>query len=143
LVENLFGLILLATDSDNEIVKSYLFRVYFYKSLDNYTPSGLFRGINLILYPKGYYFSIKKYKYTLKGIIMRKNNELSNFTKSMRKKVGLTQTQLSERAGVGLRFIREMEQGKQTLQMDKVNQVLFLFGHKLGPVKIDDGYEND
>lgn len=74
---------------------------------------------------------------------MRKNNELSNFTKSMRKKVGLTQTQLSERAGVGLRFIREMEQGKQTLQMDKVNQVLFLFGHKLGPVKIDDGYEND
>lgn len=61
----------------------------------------------------------------------------------MRKKVGLTQEQLSERAGVGLRFIREMEQGKQTLQMDKVNQVLFLFGHRLGPVKIDAGEEND
>jgi y4mF family transcriptional regulator len=73
---------------------------------------------------------------------MNNNNELSSFVKSMRKKVGLTQSQLSERAGVGLRFIREMEQGKQTLQMDKVNQVLFLFGHKLGPVKIKAGEEN-
>lgn len=74
---------------------------------------------------------------------MKKNNEISVFVKSMRKKVGLTQEQLSERAGVGLRFIREMEQGKQTLQMDKVNQVLFLFGCKLGPVKLNTGDEND
>jgi y4mF family transcriptional regulator len=80
---------------------------------------------------------------TQKGISMQKNNEISVFIKSMRKKVRLTQKQLSERAGVGLRFIREMEQGKQSLQMDKVNQVLFLFGHKLGPVKIDIGNEND
>jgi len=61
----------------------------------------------------------------------------------MRKRVGLTQEQLSARAGVGLRFIREMEQGKQTLQMDKVNQVLFLFGHRLGPVKINADEENE
>jgi y4mF family transcriptional regulator len=74
---------------------------------------------------------------------MKKNNEIPVFIKSMRKKVKLTQAQLSERAGVGLRFIREMEQGKQTLQMDKVNQVLFLFGHKLGPVKINSGDENE
>lgn len=74
---------------------------------------------------------------------MKKANQISTFVKTMRKKVGLTQEQLSERAGVGLRFIREMEQGKQTLQMDKVNQVLFLFGHRLGPVKIDAGKEND
>lgn len=74
---------------------------------------------------------------------MKKSNRISTFVKTMRKKVGLTQEQLSERAGVGLRFIREMEQGKQTLQMDKVNQVLFLFGHRLGPVKIDAGEEND
>ena len=74
---------------------------------------------------------------------MKKGNEISSFVKSMRQKVGLTQKQLSDRAGVGLRFIREMEQGKQTLQVDKVNQVLYLFGHKLGPVKINAGDENE
>ena len=74
---------------------------------------------------------------------MNKVNEISAFVKSMRKKVRLTQAQLSARAGVGLRFIREMEQGKQSLQMDKVNQVLFLFGHKLGPIKINVGEENE
>lgn len=62
-------------------------------------------------------------------------NQLSKFVKEKRKKLGFTQALLAERAGVGLRFIRELEQGKKTLQMDKVNQVLFLFGHELGPVK--------
>lgn len=62
-------------------------------------------------------------------------NKLSNFVKEKRKKLGLTQPQLAERAGVGLRFIRELEQGKKSLQMDKVNMVLFLFGNELGPVK--------
>jgi len=38
---------------------------------------------------------------------------------------------------VGLRFIRELEQGKETLRMDKVNQVLRLFGHELGPVGLN------
>ena len=61
--------------------------------------------------------------------------QLSDFVKEKRKKIGLTQPQLAERAGVGLRFIRELEQGKKTLQMDKVNLVLFLFGHELGPIK--------
>ena len=74
---------------------------------------------------------------------MKQNTEIAEFVKTMRKKVGLTQIQLSERAGVGLRFVREMEQGKQTLQMDKVNQVLFLFGHKLGPIKLNIGNENE
>lgn len=62
-------------------------------------------------------------------------SKLSDFVKEKRKKLGLTQPQLAERAGVGLRFIRELEQGKKTLQMDKVNMVLFLFGHELGPRK--------
>ena len=48
----------------------------------------------------------------------------------------LTQTDLAEKAGVGLRFVRELEQGKQTLRMDKVNQVLGLFGAELAPVQI-------
>jgi len=74
---------------------------------------------------------------------MKKTNEISHFIKKMRKKTNLTQIQLAERAGVGLRFVREMEQGKQSLQMDKVNQVLFLFGHRLGPVKIEIGEEDE
>lgn len=52
----------------------------------------------------------------------------------MRKKYNLTQIDLSEKSGVGLRFIRELEQGKQTLRLDKVNQVLNLFGLERGPV---------
>ncbi|MEW6196374.1 MAG: helix-turn-helix transcriptional regulator [Bacteroidota bacterium] len=68
---------------------------------------------------------------------MKKSKILSNFVKEKRKKLGLTQIELAKRAGVGLRFVRELEQGKSTLQLDKVNQVLFLFGHQLGPVKIE------
>lgn len=62
-------------------------------------------------------------------------NELSKFVKEKRKKTGLTQEELAARAGVGLRFVRDLEQGKRTLQLNKVNQVLNLFGHELGPVK--------
>lgn len=50
----------------------------------------------------------------------------------------MTQKDLAERAGVGLRFIRDLEQGKESLQLDKVNQVLVLFGHKMGPIEIED-----
>lgn len=60
--------------------------------------------------------------------------KLSQFVKNKRKSLGLTQEDLSFKAGVGIRFIRDMEQGKQSLNMDKVNQVLSLFGHELGPI---------
>ena len=53
---------------------------------------------------------------------------LAKYVKEMRKQHELTQVDLSEKSGVGLRFIRELEQGKQTLRLDKVNQVLNLFG---------------
>ena len=62
---------------------------------------------------------------------------LSDFLKDKRKKLNLTQQQLAEKAGVGLRFIRDLEQGKTTLRMDKVNQVLKLFGQELGPQPIN------
>lgn len=62
---------------------------------------------------------------------------LTVFVKEKRKELGLTQVQLADKAGVGLRFIRELEQGKSSLQMDKVNQVLILFGYELGPVPIN------
>ena len=51
----------------------------------------------------------------------------------------MTQEDLGLRSGVGLRFVRDLEQGKRTLRMDKVNQVLALFGHELGPVKSKPG----
>lgn len=54
----------------------------------------------------------------------------------MRKQYNLTQVELSEKSGVGLRFVRELEQGKQTLRLDKVNQILNLFGSGVGAVPI-------
>ena len=62
---------------------------------------------------------------------------LSEHIKQKRKKNGLSQVELAERAGVGLRFVRDLEQGKQTLRMDKVNDVLALFVEQLGPIKTD------
>lgn len=66
-----------------------------------------------------------------------KATQLSTYIKGMRKKYGLTQIDLSEKAGVGLRFVRELEQGKPTLRLDKVNQVLALFGTTCGPVPME------
>ena len=60
--------------------------------------------------------------------------DLADFVKDKRKSVKLTQPDLAEKAGVGLRFIRELEQGKQTLRLDKINQVLQLFGYEVGAV---------
>ena len=60
--------------------------------------------------------------------------KLKNFVKKQRKIHGMTQMELSRKAGVGLRFVRDLEQGKTTLRMDKVNQVLQLFGKILGPI---------
>ena len=56
------------------------------------------------------------------------------YVKRMRRETGLTQVDLSEKAGVGLRFVRELEQGKESLRLDKVNQVLSLFGSQVGVV---------
>ena len=64
-------------------------------------------------------------------------NTLAIFVKAKRKQFGLTQEELSRKSGVGLRFVRELEQGKETLRMDKVNQVLSLFGAELGPMEGD------
>ncbi len=66
---------------------------------------------------------------------MKEINKLSTVVKEKRKKLGLTQDALAKRAGVGLRFIRDLEQGKNTLQLNKVDQVLQLFGLEMGPVK--------
>ena len=64
---------------------------------------------------------------------MKNLSHLASFVKYHRVKANLTQEQLAEKAGVGLRFIRDIEQGKQTVRMDKMNQVLALFGFELKP----------
>jgi y4mF family transcriptional regulator len=62
---------------------------------------------------------------------------LSKYVKAMRKQYNLTQVELSEKSGAGLRFVRELEQGKQTLRLDKVNQILNLFGSEVGVVSMN------
>lgn len=65
---------------------------------------------------------------------MEQDLKIAEFVKEARKQYNLTQVDLADKAGVGLRFVRELEQGKQTLRMDKVNQVLNLFGRQVGAV---------
>jgi len=56
------------------------------------------------------------------------------FVKQKRKELKLTQEDLALNAGVGLRFVRDFEQGKKTVRLDKVNDVLALFGKEVGPI---------
>ena len=62
---------------------------------------------------------------------MEHENNLAQLIKQKRKKLKLTQVDLAQKAGVGLRFLRELESGKTTLRMDKVNQLLNLLGFEL------------
>lgn len=59
---------------------------------------------------------------------------LADFVKQKRKEVNLTQEEFAERSGVALTVIRKIEQGKENLNLEKVNQVLKMFGHTLAPV---------
>ena len=58
---------------------------------------------------------------------------IGNYIKTERKKAGLTQEEFAMRAGLGLRFVRELEQGKETVRLDKVNQALAMFGMEAVP----------
>ena len=60
-------------------------------------------------------------------------NKISQFIKENRKLAGLTQEEFALRSGMGLRFVRELEQGKPTVRMDKVNQALAMFGMEAVP----------
>lgn len=63
--------------------------------------------------------------------------KLSRSIKELRKEYNLTQEDLAMKSGVGIRFVRELEQGKPTVRMDKVNQVLALFGLELGVIRAE------
>ena len=60
-------------------------------------------------------------------------NAIAEFVKQKRKEAGLTQVEFAMRSGLGLRFIRDLEQGKETVRMDKVNQALAMFGMQAVP----------
>lgn len=105
----------------------------------------------LLIYPLGYNVELESLNYTQRGIINKvfyyictrkgidmEHTVLSDFVKEMRRQFGLTQVDLADKSGVGLRFVRDLEQGKQTLRLDKVNQVLGLFGRQVGPVEINE-----
>jgi len=60
-------------------------------------------------------------------------SRIGNYIKEERKKAGLTQEEFAIRSGLGLRFVRELEQGKETVRLDKVNQALAMFGMEAIP----------
>lgn len=80
------------------------------------------------------YIVEKQIYYHRKGIKMT----LAEFVRHQRKLYKLTQRDLVDRSGVGIRFVRELEGGKATLRMDKVNTVLDLFGAKLGVIQANE-----
>jgi len=63
------------------------------------------------------------------------NMAINETIRQLRKRARLTQVQLAERTGVGLRFTKELEKGKSTVRMDKVKQVLEFFGYHMEAVK--------
>lgn len=66
-------------------------------------------------------------------------NKIAKFVKTERMKSGLTQEEFALRSGLGLRFVRDLEQGKETVRLDKVNQALRMFGMETVPGEIDRG----
>ena len=65
-------------------------------------------------------------------------NTIAEFIKQKRKEAGLTQEEFALHSGLGLRFVRELEQGNETVRMDKVNQALAMFGMKAVPGRKDE-----
>lgn len=66
---------------------------------------------------------------------MKEENPIGRFVKDQRRAAGLTQEEFAMRAGLGLRFVRDLEQGKTTVRLDKVNQALAMFGCRAVPGK--------
>jgi len=83
--------------------------------------------------PERVYNLLKNIKLYPFGIFLPDMNKIGNYIKEERKKAGLTQEEFAMRSGLGLRFVRELEQGKETVRMDKVNQALAMFGKEAVP----------
>ena len=112
------------------------------------------RLADCFIYPTGYNLHRLNTKYTRKGIKCTKKidlypigcyyfhmNNISKYVKEQRKLLGLTQEQFAIRSGLGLRFVRELEQGKETVRLDKVNQALSMFGMEAVPGRLENNNE--
>ncbi len=77
-------------------------------------------------------------KRTEVDIMENQQNIIGRWVREQRKKAGLTQKEFALRSGLGLRFVRDLEQGKNTVRMDKVNQALWMFGAVAAPVRQKD-----
>ena len=100
-------------------------------------------------YLLGYNFCALRAFYTRKGVehgffdkfipdrVLVTMETISEFLKRKRKETGLTQEEFALRSGLGLRFVRELEQGKKSCRTDKVNQALEMFGCCLGVVRLE------
>lgn len=96
-------------------------------------PNGtVFILINEII-PVRDFFGLKTLKLYPNGINMFNMSTIGDYIKKERKKAGLTQEDFALRSGLGLRFVRELEQGKETVRLDKVNQALAMFGKEAVP----------
>lgn len=73
----------------------------------------------------------------------KKLNPIAIYVKMSRREAGLTQKEFALRSGLGLRFVRDLEQGKESLRMDKVNQALAMFGMTCVPGKITKKQEKE
>ena len=67
-----------------------------------------------------------------------RTDKIATFIRQSRKAAGLTQEEFALRAGLGLRFVHDLEQGKETVRLDKVNQALAMFGMEAVPGRIED-----
>ena len=76
-------------------------------------------------------------EYTPERVYILLMNTIGQYVKQERRKAGLTQEEFAVRAGLGLRFVRELEQGKETVRLDKVNQALAMFGKEAVPGEME------
>ena len=72
-----------------------------------------------------------------------RNDKIATFIRESRKAAGLTQEEFAIRSGLGLRFVHDLEQGKETVRLDKVNQALAMFGMEAVPGRIDRDAEEE
>lgn len=85
----------------------------------------------LTISPNGYNMNVD----IIRGVIDM--DKIAKFIRESRKAAGLTQEEFAARSGLGLRFVRELEQGKHTVRMDKVNEALAMFGMEAVPGRKD------
>lgn len=69
--------------------------------------------------------------------------DIGGFVRRERKRLGMTQSELAEKAGVGLNFVYQLEKNKKTVQLDTTNQVLAVLGYEVGVLRSFDPWLSD